>query len=327
MPGVGHGGTHLTSWIQELKKLDIEGHVGVTSLGFSPDNALLAAGLGPSLCLLSQALVVKWHLPDAHSGSLVRCVAFAGRSLVSGGADGNIKLWDVASGEELAVLQGHSADVHGVAVAFSNTDVLATSSADCTVKLWQHGVLGQSLAGHEGPVFSVGFSRDDSLLVSASEDRTARIWHHADGACLAILIGHKNAVRKACFGNKRSSSLVVTGSSDGTAMLWKLPSQFHGDVVELSPLHICKAHTAGITDLAIGENGETLCTASADKSLKLWTLKDGVFARSLTGGGSLTAVAFSTAGSARIASATSRGMIKIWGIVPKGSESGMFACR
>lgn len=58
-------------------------------------------------------------------------------------------------------------------------------------------------------------------------------------------------------------------------------------------------------------------------SFRLWTLHDGCVARSLSAGGAASAVAFSTAGAARIAAAGRRG-VKIFGIVPRGRESGMF---
>ena len=51
---------------------------------------------------------------------------------------------------------------------------------------------------------------------------------------------------------------------------------------------------------------------------RLWTLHDGRFARSLPGGGVLAAVAVSSAGAARMATATRRGLVKIFGIVPRG---------
>lgn len=40
---------------------------------------------------------------------------------------------------------------------------------------------------------------------------------------------------------------------------------------------VCKSHTGGITAVAIGENGQTLCTASMDKSLRWvrWTSGNG----------------------------------------------------
>jgi len=77
--------------------------------------------------------------------------------------------------------------------------------------------------------------------------------------------------------------------------------------------------------VALGENGEVCATVSTDKTLRFWTLRIFAFARSLPGGGALAAVAFSTVGSANVVTATARGKVKRFGIVPKGKERGLFA--
>ncbi|CAK9116221.1 unnamed protein product [Durusdinium trenchii] len=227
------------------------------------------------------------------------------------------------SGEQTAVLE-HDVDV--LAVAGTANGLIASSAADGAVRLWRNGAVEQTLLGHEAPVHAVSFSRDASMLVSASADHTARVWATERGAPLALLRGHRDEVRAACFGARRSASLVVTGSLDGTALIWQLPSP--GDALEVTPLHACKAHAAGITSLAIGENGQTLCTASMDKSVKLWTMHDFRFARTLPGGAAVHAVVISSAGAARVAAACGgrggRGTLRVFGIVPRRRESGMF---
>jgi WD40 repeat protein len=59
-----------------------------------------------------------------------------GRSLASGSMDEMIKLWDVATGKELATLHGHAGGV--ISVAFSpDGKMLASASEDKTIKLWE----------------------------------------------------------------------------------------------------------------------------------------------------------------------------------------------
>ncbi len=75
----------------------------------------------------------------------VLSVAFSpdGRFLASGSSDPTIKLWEVATGKEVATLTGHEGSV--MAVAFSPTmPLLASGSADLTVILWD---LGKAMKG------------------------------------------------------------------------------------------------------------------------------------------------------------------------------------
>ena len=55
------------------------------------------------------------------------------------------------------------------------------------------------LSGHEGAVQSAAFSGDGSRIVTASFDRTARLWDAATGKEIAVLRGHEDIVRSAAF--------------------------------------------------------------------------------------------------------------------------------
>ncbi len=86
-------------------------------------------------------------------------------------------------------------------MAATSSSLLVSGSSDSTVRLWRNGD-GSSCLGHEGPVYSVAFSRDGTNFISACADKTARIWS-VDGISLAIL-RHRDEVRAACFGTRRS---------------------------------------------------------------------------------------------------------------------------
>merc|ERR1712048_894643 len=85
---------------------------------------------------------------------------------------------------------------------------------------------------------TANFSFDGSLVVTASQDRTARVWNAYSGECVYKIAGHTDAVFSACLSH--NGKFLVTGSADFTARLWSLtPNEETG---ELPCLHVFEGH-------------------------------------------------------------------------------------
>lgn len=68
-----------------------------------------------------------------------------GTMLASGGRDGSIRIWDASSGVGLAELMGaHSDSVRGMACGGTGR-LLATASADMSIKVWHEVLLNSAL--------------------------------------------------------------------------------------------------------------------------------------------------------------------------------------
>ena len=78
--------------------------------------------------------------------------------------------------------------------------------------------IGEPLTGHEGYVRSASFSPDGKRIVTASSDKTARVWDAASGKPIAVLRGHADLVWSAAF--SPDGRRIVTASKDQTAGIW-----------------------------------------------------------------------------------------------------------
>lgn len=88
-----------------------------------------------------------------------------------------VELWDVATGDHLASLTGHTGPVEDVAFSPDGAR-LATASFDRTVWLWDSATGDQLLVLHSpiATVSSVSFHPDGTRLASTGPDGTVRVW-------------------------------------------------------------------------------------------------------------------------------------------------------
>jgi WD40 repeat protein len=74
------------------------------------------------------------------------------------------------------------------------------------------------LHGHQGVVAGAAFSSDGRLAVTASFDKSARIWNARTGDENAVLRGHRKAVTAAVFST--DGHRIVTASDDASGQVW-----------------------------------------------------------------------------------------------------------
>jgi TPR repeat protein len=146
------------------------------------------------------------------------------------------------------------------------------------------------------------FSPDASRIVTASTDKTARIWDAKTGAQLAVLSGHGKLLTFAAYSPDGAD--IVTTSSDKTARIW--------DANTGALRAVLAGHGDSVRSAAYSPDGKRIVTSSYDKTARIWDAHSGEQLAVLTGhSGYVHFAAFSPDGT-RIVTASYDRTAGIW---------------
>jgi eukaryotic-like serine/threonine-protein kinase len=158
------------------------------------------------------------------------------------------------------------------------------------------------LAGHAGSVLGAAYSPDGTRIVTASYDKTARIWDSRTGAQLAVLSGHSDKVNSAAY--SPDGTRIVTASYDKTARIW--------DARTGAELAVLSGHGDFVRSAAYSPDGTRIVTASYDRTARIWDARTAAQLAVLTGHGDhVRSAAYSPDGT-RIVTASYDKTARIW---------------
>ncbi len=191
-------------------------------------------------------------------------------TLASAGADGTVRVWDVATCSTINVLEDGSDGLSGL--AFGNVAgraVIATGGD--TVRLWDvvEGSLMAVIDGDAGGVLGVAFGRvggRDAVISAGHDDGTVRLWDAAAGSPMAVFEGTPDGgpVLGVAFDVVDDRPMIAGGGAGGMVLLW--------DTVAALPIAILEGHVGPVRDVAFGTVGGRNVVASAgdDGTIRLW---------------------------------------------------------
>ena len=154
------------------------------------------------------------------------------------------------------------------------------------------------LTQHQGGVLSVDISPNGQYIVTASNDKTIKLWTH-QGQLLQTL-PHEATVHRVAFAP--DSQQIVAGGLDGILKVWG---------VDGTLVHQIQAHEQPIWGVATSADGQLMVSTSSDRTLKLWHLPNGELLRTLTANTAVWNAAFSP-DSQQLAGAIMDGTVQRW---------------
>jgi WD40 repeat protein len=195
-----------------------------------------------------------------------------GRTLASGGYDGTLCFWKVATGEECCRIQVPASDgVHAFvrpAAFLPDNRTLATRGVDRQVRLWDTttGKELPRLAWLPPGLSAVAVAPNGSVLAGGEKDQgTIRLWQVASGQERPPMHGHQGRVETLAF--SADSATLASSSVDGTLRLWQVATG-----MEVGRVHRGQVECRG---LAFSPDGRLLASGS-DTTLRLWETATGV---------------------------------------------------
>ena len=134
----------------------------------------------------------------------------------------------------------------------------------------------RQLIGHTGRVYSVAIAPTGEQVLTASLDKTARVWSR-DGAPLAILAGHQDRIYRAAY--SPDERWMLTASRDGSIRLWRSPEARpggHGEAVVQEEFLPLQASLGGVAAAAFSPDGHYIAGAYWENAAMLWRIwRDG----------------------------------------------------
>ncbi|MBF0402468.1 MAG: AAA family ATPase [Nitrospirae bacterium] len=135
------------------------------------------------------------------------------------------------------------------------------------------GIFGSPNFKHSGAVYALAMSPDGKFLVSASWDKTLKLWNLETCREERTFVGHKEAVTTCIFTNDGSS--LISGSDDNTLKQWDINT---GEVIRTFT-----GHQGGVYTCILTQDGKGIISGSSDNTLKQWDINTGEVIRTFTG--------------------------------------------
>ena len=200
------------------------------------------------------------HVVAGHSGAIYRCsISSDSKYVLSGGSDGDVRLWSASRAAGLAAYHNHGQPVWSVAFAPHDHQFLSCC-ADGVLRLFCTDRLAPArvMAGHLRDVCAAQFHPNGAYAISASQDTTLRLWDVNCADCVRLLQGHTAPVHDVAVAP--DGATAASASDDGQVLLWHLAT---GRVLQ------SLRHDAPVARLAYDQTGRLLASAT-EREIYVW---------------------------------------------------------
>lgn len=201
----------------------------------------------------------------AHNGS-VNSIRFHPTEAIvcTGSGDGNAHIWKIPP---LPDTRSRSPLMNADSPAGSGEDDLDDDpdggENQQIMKIKNYSV---ELGEHEGPIAMADWWSNGSQLVTASWDRTVKLWDVEKASVIHTLEGHELEITHVS--THSGQRLIVTSSQDTTFRLWDFRQPY------MQSVNVFQGHTDTVTSAVFTHKADHVVSGSDDRTVKVWDLKN-----------------------------------------------------
>lgn len=288
-------------------------------------------------------LLAAWQLyemtaPLAFMRPFTAAMAEDARHAVTGGHDGGVRMWDLATGQVVRTMSGHTGWVKAVA---TGDGMAVTASNDGTVRVWNldDGRCTHTRVGHTSRVTHVVLEGRTAL--SADSEGTLLAWDPRQGRCVRVIDAHTGPVDAIAL-SRDGRYAASARAMDDSVQVWDLGTGklrhtlktlcARADVV-ISPdnrlvLSTCDVDSVrardlrtgrrrytvrspGVHLLALSGEGQVACSGNLDGTVRVWDLRSGRVRHVLAAHDMVESLTISTDGRLAVSGGADRA-VRIW---------------
>jgi len=281
-------GSEIRVWhsrsMNELMRIRVP-NLECNCIAFPNDGSAILSGWsdGKIRSFGPQSGALKYVINEAHkltgvgnsSGGVVPqngvtsiCPTNDGRKLVSGGADGKVRVWAVSKGQQvmLASMQEHNGPISSLVVNEDDT-MCVSASADGSCIVWQ--LSGMKPYVRHSALFTANFFKaalygpDQSQLLTCGTDRKITYWDVATMQAIRILEGSDVAeVNTLAISKEDPGCFFVSGGSDKKVRVWGYDNG--------SQTYEGEAHSGAVNKVVIAPDEKTIVSIGSEGGINIW---------------------------------------------------------